>query len=255
MTEIYQKQIEELDNLIDIADLVSETPQFSRSVQNYIKNPYDAEIERAGKGLFTLGVSKSEAPTIDNLDDDIILARANETALARLACCGARFLTIKNNDDKRVNALGLFKSKKNIASMAFDSKGDTIYVVGNKNDDSELNLNNNTLEIIQKSVEKDYITSAHYISTNGLFVSLVECCAPNQLGFDITGDAEIEDKEFLFSKSKHIAIITVTEEQENDLVDYMFNNNIPITLLGHVTKGELRLDELSFGHITDFMPI
>ena len=49
-------------------------------------------------------------------------------------------------------------------------------------------------------------------------------------------------------------IITVNEEQENDLVDYMFNNNIPITLLGHVTRGELRMDDESFGDITDYLP-
>ena len=48
--------------------------------------------------------------------------------------------------------------------------------------------------------------------------------------------------------------MAVDEEQENDFVDYMFNNDINVTLLGHVTKGELRMDELIFGHITDYIP-
>ena len=58
----------------------------------------------------------------------------------------------------------------------------------------------------------------------------------------------------MFGLSKYVAIVTVTEEQENDFVDFLYDNEIPVTLLGHVTKGELRLDELVFGHITDFLP-
>ena len=84
------------------------------------------------------------------------------------------------------------------------------------------------------------------------------CDANNDCGYihywtDITGDAEFEDKEFLFGRSSYLAIITVNSEQENDLVDFLFNENVPITLLGHVTKGELRLDDLSFGYIEDYI--
>ena len=82
---------------------------------------------------------------------------------------------------------------------------------------------------------------------------MLECCAPNELGFDITGDAEIEDKEFLFGPSRYMAIVTVNGEQENDFVDFLFNNDVPVTLLGHVTKGEMRLDELSFGGVSDYV--
>lgn len=254
MVEIYEKQIQELNNLIDIADLLTEDPQYKKAIQKYTTAPYDADIERIGKGVFTLGISKAESPSLDSCDAATSLTRANNEALARLACTGARFLTTKNVDDRRINALGLFASKKSATPMAFDTKGDTIYLVGNMEDDSDYQINNHTLDIILKSIEKGYITSAHYISSNGLLLSLLEACAPNNLGFDITGDAEVEDKEFLFGKSRHIALITVTEEQENDLVDYLFNNKVPITLLGHVTRGELRLDELSFGHITDYLP-
>jgi phosphoribosylformylglycinamidine synthase len=37
-------------------------------------------------------------------------------------------------------------------------------------------------------------------------------------------------------------------------VDFLFNEDVPITLLGHVTKGELRMDDLSFGYINDYIP-
>ena len=254
MVELYEKQIKETEDLTDIADFLTEDEQFKKSIIKYINNPYDVSIERIGKGVFTLGISKAESPSLDRYNPETALTRATTEAISKLACTGARYLTSQNIDDRRINALGLFKNKKNATPMAFDTKGDTIYLVGKANEESDFQLTNITLETILKAIENNLITSSHYISSNGLFISLLECCAPNGLGFDITGDAEMNDKEFLFSQSNYIAIITVNEEQENDLVDFLFNNNIPITLLGHVTKGELRLDDLSFGYITDYIP-
>ena len=254
MVELYESQINQTEDLLDIADFLTEDPQYKKSVLKYINNPYDADIERIGKGIFTLGISKAESPSLDKLDPATAVTRATTEALTKLACTGARFLTTKNSEDRRINALGLIKDKKKVTSMAFDAKGDTIYLVGKVDDESDFQLNNNTLDVILKAIEKDYITSAHHISSNGLFISLLEACAPNELGFDITSDAELEDKEFLFGHSKYLALITVNDAQENDLVDFLFNEDIPITLLGHVTKGELRMDDLSFGFINDYIP-
>lgn len=254
MVELYESRINQTEDLLDIADFLTEEPQYKKSVLKYIDNPFDADIERIGKGTFTLGISKAESPSLDKLDPATAVTRATTEALAKLACTGARFLTTKNSDDRRINALGLIKDKKKITSMAFDAKGDTIYLVGKVDDESDFQLNNNTLDVILKAIERDLITSAHHISSNGLFVSLLEACAPNELGFDITSDAELEDKEFLFGYSRYLAVITVNDAQENDLVDFLFNENVPITLLGHVTKGELRMDDLSFGYINDYIP-
>ncbi len=254
MVELYEKQIKETDDLIDIAELLTEDSKFKKGVLKYISNPYDSDIERVGKGVFTVAVAKAEAPNSDKYDAAEAITIANCAAMARLACTGARYLTTKNTDDRRLTSLGLIKDKKYITPMAFDSKGNTLYLFGKAPDENDYQINDNQLEMLVKAIEKGYVTSAHYISTNGLFLSLVESAAPNQLGFDITSDAEMEDKDFLFSKSRYFAIVAVDEEQENDFVDYMFNNDINVTLLGHVTKGELRMDELIFGHITDYIP-
>ncbi len=251
MVEIYEQQIKELDDLIDISDLLAKDSNFQKGLQKYISNPYDADIERVAKGVFTLAISKAESPSLDKYDPTIAITRAHNESLSKLACVGARYLTLKNSEDRRINALGQFMSKKNVTSMAFDCKGDTIYLVGIVEEDEA--VNQEYLNVMVKSIENELVTSAHYISSNGLFLSLIEACAPNALGFDITGDAEIEDKEFLFGQSKHIAIVTVNDSQENDFVDFLFNNNVPVTLLGHVTKGELRLDELTFGDIGDYV--
>lgn len=253
MVELYEDRINQTEDLFDIADFLTEDHQYKKTVKKYADNPYDADIERVAKGVFTVAVSKADSVSLDKFDPATAVTRATTEALARLACTGARFLTTKNVDDRRITALGLIKDKKKVTSMSFDAKGDTIYLVGTADDENDFQINNRTFDVILKAIEKDLVTSAHYISSNGLFISLLECCAPNELGFDITSDAEVEDKEFLFGRSRYLAVISVNDAQENDFVDFLFNEEIPVTLLGHVTKGELRMDGLSFGYIEDYI--
>ncbi len=195
MTELYKKQIQDTDDLIEIAELLTADSKFKEGIKEYIGNPYDSVITKTGKA----------------------------------------------------------KNGQFAVPMAFKSKGETLYLFGKAIDNNNSCAADKQTEILAEAVEKGYLSGVHHISSNGLFLSLIESAAPNNLGFDITSDAEIEDKDFLFSKSRYFAIVTVDSKQENDFVDYMFNNNINVTLLGHVTKGELRMDELIFGHITDYI--
>ena len=82
-----------------------------------------------------------------------------------------------------------------------------------------------------------------------MFFSLVRNGLPNNLGFDITTDAEIRSDAFLFGESMGRFIVTVPEEKEDEFVDYLFERKIPVMTLGHVTKGEIRIDDKSFGFI------
>ncbi len=184
MTDIYKKQIEELDDLEDIAILLTETDEYNKAIKEAIANG-----------------DKGEVPAY------------------------------------------------------FTKKGITIYVVGRLKDEGDLVNSTKAIDAINKCIEQKCLSCVNYISNNGLFISLLEACATKKLGFDITGDSEIEDKEFLFAKSQHVAVIGVAGEQEDDLVDYMYDNSIPMTLIGHVTKGDLRLDELEFGNMSDYMPL
>jgi phosphoribosylformylglycinamidine synthase subunit PurL len=97
------------------------------------------------------------------------------------------------------------------------------------------------------------VTSAHPLHSKGLFCGLVEACSVKKLGFDITGDSEMNDKDFLFKDTNSSILISVSQDKEGHLVDFIFDNRIRLTLLGHVTKKELRLDDLSFGYIDDYL--
>ena len=68
MVELYESQINSTEDLLDIADFLTEDPQYKKSVLKYIDNPFDADIERVGKGTFTVAVSKADSPSLDKLD-------------------------------------------------------------------------------------------------------------------------------------------------------------------------------------------
>ncbi len=135
--------------------------------------------------------------------------------------------------------------------MNFKKKGDTIYLLGDyKGGEDD---NSSTVEVVLDAIENELISSAHTLEKGGLFCGLIECCAVNKLGFDITSDSEISEKEFLFNDNNHSILVSVTSATEGKFVDYIYTNGLEITLLGHVTKGELRVDDLSFGYIEDYL--
>ena len=82
--------------------------------------------------------------------------------------------------------------------------------------------------------------------------SILRVTPTSSLGFDITGDSDLTDEEFLYGNTKYVAIVSVNNDQEGDFVNFMFNHGIETTLLGHVTKGELRMDDHSYGFISEY---
>ena len=116
------------------------------------------------------------------------------------------------------------------------------------------NIGEDTKAAIAKTIEKGLITGIHFISSDGLFLTLLESAIASGLGFDITTDSEVEEKEFLFAKSRYVAVVSVDEDHENALADLFFNKGVKLILLGHVTKGELRIDDISYGFCKDYLP-
>ncbi|RPI41799.1 MAG: phosphoribosylformylglycinamidine synthase subunit PurL, partial [Bacteroidetes bacterium] len=106
--------------------------------------------------------------------------------------------------------------------------------------------------VVSNLIRNGLICSAHDISLGGLFVTLVESALPGGLGFDVTSPAEIRSDAFLFGESQGRVVVSVTPEQETDFLDFMMESGIQFSALGHVTKEELRIDDVSFGFISDY---
>jgi phosphoribosylformylglycinamidine synthase subunit PurL len=98
-----------------------------------------------------------------------------------------------------------------------------------------------------------FLESASPIGKGGLFFTLLRAAIPSGLGFDITTAAEIRMDSFLFGEAMGRILVEVLSDKEDAFVDAMSSLKIPFFTLGHVTKGEIRIDDESFGYI-DKMP-
>jgi Phosphoribosylformylglycinamidine (FGAM) synthase, synthetase domain len=168
-----------------------------------------------------------------------------------------------------VSLFGKLKDRDQVMTQRFKTKGDNILLVGRSHNDvfaseyldhyheikdwplMHFNLSGEgRLGVAMKElISRDLVVSAAPVGIGGLFFSLLRSSLPNNLGFDITTDAEIRSDAFLFGESMGRYIVTVTEEKENEFVDFLFERKIPVMTLGHVTKGEIRIDDQSFGFI------
>jgi len=189
MNENFKKQIADIEDLVQITEIVSNSTELKERISVFKKRPYDDLLCR----------------------------------------------------------------ESHIIGMHFQNKGDTIYLLGDYRGREE--DNSSTVEVVMDAIEKKLIVSALSVGNQGLFYALIEACAIKNLGFDITSDSELCEKEFLFGEMNNAILISVDGDNESEFVDYIYNNGVNIMLLGHITKGELRLDDLSFGYIDDLIDI
>ena len=189
MNENFKKQIADIEDLAQIAEIISDSTELKERISAFRKKPYDDLLCREG----------------------------------------------------------------HMVGMHFKKKGDTIYLIGDYKGHEE--DSSSTIEVLMDAVENKFLESAISVGESGLFHALIEACSIKKLGFDITSDSELCEKEFLFGDKSNAVLISVCSEKESGFVDYIYNNGVEIMLLGHITKGELRMDDLSFGYIDDFVDL
>jgi phosphoribosylformylglycinamidine synthase len=167
---------------------------------------------------------------------------------------------------------GILADKNHMMTAAFKNKGDMIYLIGKSTEDiqSSFYLRNyhqvdcsnpphfdlqdelNIQAGVKKIIHKNLVRSANSISMGGLFKSLTDSAIIKNYGFDITTDAEIRKDAFLFGESQSRIIVSVTPHHETEFIDSMVEIGVPFSALGHVTKEEIRIDDISYGFVSDF---
>ena len=171
--------------------------------------------------------------------------------------------------------IGLVDDKSHVTTLNFKAKGDLIYQLGTSREDISssqyLVYHHGITEspAPQFSLEEEYalqeqvkmlirqgvLQSAHDVSEGGLFVALMESAMAGSLGFDITTDAEIRTDAFLFGESQSRVVVTVAPEKEEAFIDLMMLNGVEFDLLGHVTKGSIRVDDEEWGMAEEYKDI
>lgn len=168
-----------------------------------------------------------------------------------------------------ISLMGKITNRENLTTHSFKKKGNNIFLVGKTVDDigsseylefyhevpdSPLPFFDIFDEIkIQSAIKKlnelKLIQSASPVGKGGLFFTLLRAAIPNDLGFDITTAAETRLDSFLFGEAMGRIIVEVEPENEDNFVDVLTELDISFFTLGHITKGEIRIDDHSMGYI------
>lgn len=173
-----------------------------------------------------------------------------------------------------VSLMSSIPDKDKLITHSFKKKGNNIFMIGKSYDDVnsseylefyheisksslpvfDIDVEVKLHEVMRKLVASGLINSASPVSKGGIFFSLLRAGMPSELGFDITSDAEIRKDAFLFGEAMGRILVSVDLKKVDDFVDLMSSLDVPFFALGHVTKGEIRIDDDSFGFIDKMTP-
>ena len=170
-----------------------------------------------------------------------------------------------------IGMIGIVPDKEKVMTLDFKQKGDVIFLIGDYIEDIasseylatyhgvkaspapyfDLDKEFEMQQALKGVISEGLVNAVHDVSDGGLYVSLIEMSMPRDLGFDIVSDADIRLDAFLFGEGQGRVVVSVTEEQVEDFVEYMVATGVNITLLGHVTKSKLQIDEQHYGFIAE----
>jgi len=174
-----------------------------------------------------------------------------------------------------IGMIGVVEDKKYVMTLDYKAKGDLIFMIGSNHDDINSSQYLVNIHGVEKSttphfdLEEEYvnqkqlqmlirngaINSAHDVSEGGLFVALLEKGMASGLGFDITLPAEFRKDAMLFGESQSRIVVTVSEDDKDAFIDLMMLNGCDFDLLGHVTKGSIRVDDEDWGTVAEYQDI
>jgi len=174
-----------------------------------------------------------------------------------------------------IGMIGLLEDKNNLMSLDFKGKGDLIFLIGESKNcinsseylanlrgvkasgapyfdiDQETDVQN----VVYNLIESKLVNAVHDVADGGLFTALAEMGYNNNLGFDIETDEEIRKDAFLFGEAQSRVVVSVVEAFQDDFIEQLVASNVEFTLLGHVTKGRIAIDEEEFGTIEEYKKI
>ena len=170
-----------------------------------------------------------------------------------------------------IGMIGILEDKNKLMSMDFKSKGDLIFLIGEYREDIgsseylasyhgvksspapyfDMEEEFKMQEVIKVLIHNNLVNATHDVADGGLYVTLVEMCLNRNLGFDIVTDSEIREDAFLFGEGQGRVVVAVSEDEEDEFLEYMISTKVNLTLLGHVTKGKMVVDDDHFSFVNE----
>ncbi len=168
-----------------------------------------------------------------------------------------------------IGMVGVLDQKAQQTTLFFRQPGDLIYLLGKSSNDMgssqyvysyhgikhsscpafELEQELLLHATLKRIREKQLAESMHDVSDGGLYISLIESCFYNRLGFSITTDPELRTDAYLFGEAQSRAVISIDPHEQPVLERVLREAGIAFRLLGTVTEGELSIDGTAYGSI------
>ncbi|MFC5271454.1 phosphoribosylformylglycinamidine synthase subunit PurL [Adhaeribacter terreus] len=170
-----------------------------------------------------------------------------------------------------IGMLGLLEDKKNAMTLAFQTAGDLIYLVGEAQNDInsseylysyqkvalspaphfDLEEEYKVQQTVKELIKTKAITSAHDVSDGGLYIALLEAAMPKHLGFSIKTDSNFRKDAYLFGESQSRVVVSVKAEQKAAFEEMLKSKNTAFTQLGEVTSGVCEIDGETWHQTSD----
>ncbi|MDD2353253.1 MAG: phosphoribosylformylglycinamidine synthase subunit PurL [Atribacterota bacterium] len=164
-----------------------------------------------------------------------------------------------------IGMAGIIEDFKNVCTMSFKNDGDLVILLGKNREELggseylkvihniekglppqlDLNLEKAVQDVCRESIQAGIISSAHDCSDGGLAVTLAECCITGNKGIkaDIDTD-EIRSDALLFGESQSRIVVSLSEENIENLKAIVDKYEVPMQVLGKVEGERLKIGSL-----------
>lgn len=167
-----------------------------------------------------------------------------------------------------IGMVGVLDDFNNRMTLDYKNAGDTIVLIGEQQNDIasseylhklkgveyspaphfELDEEFAVQKFVASIIHEKLVNSAHDISEGGLAVTLLEKGFNRNLGFDITANTDLRKDAFWFGEAQSRVVVTCSKEQAETLKQKALSTGIPVTVLGTVTSGEIKVNGESWGN-------
>ena len=169
-----------------------------------------------------------------------------------------------------IGMVGLLENAEDKMTMNFKNENDVIYLVGKSRNDI------NSSEYLHKIIGEEFspcpyfdleeefavqqniaaliknnlLQSAHDVSEGGLFITLIESCFNNELGFSVSTIDAIRKDAYWFGEAQSRVAVSVKPSDEAAIVEYLKKSAIAFSALGKVTQKNIEIDNQNWGSIS-----
>ncbi|MGN6617744.1 MAG: phosphoribosylformylglycinamidine synthase subunit PurL, partial [Ilyomonas sp.] len=169
-----------------------------------------------------------------------------------------------------IGMVGVIDDFNNRMTLDFKEPGDVIVLIGEQRNDIgsseyldkikkvkfssapyfDLDEEYAVQKFISSVIKEKEIKSAHDISEGGLIVTLLEKGFNRRLGFNVSTNSDLRKDAYWFGEAQSRVVVTCAEEQSEVLKHKAAAAGIPVTILGTVTEGEIKVNGEDWGGIS-----